>query len=253
MIFFFWSKGKATQQFKEGIVLLDQKKYWHAIQKFDETIKSMPKCAEAHYHMGISYLKLGKVSEAKIHFELANSLKPKKYSESSIDRTIDQAIKDSEEKIKDSMKMNHKKSLERLDNQLKTGLIKQEKYDKMVKKLTEQHEIEIGIKPRVKLKQPTKTRNCFHCGKALTGETGKILSKNPSNAKEIVVRSFCGYDCASTTVNNFIGNSTCVWCGKVFDIGDSVKGSYGEPYCTKDCWSEAGRAMFWFEFREGNM
>lgn len=85
----------------------------------------------------------------------------------------------------------------------------------------------------------------------MIGETAKLVSL--SGPKEVIIRPYCSKKCAATTVKSFIDGRICIWCGKEADPISWELGGFGEPYCCKECWSAAGRAMFDFEFLEGNI
>lgn len=54
-------------------------------------------------------------------------------------------------------------------------------------------------------------------------------------------------------VKSFLDRKVCICCGKKADPQSWKLGGLGEPYCSEECYSAAGRAMFTFEFRQGNI
>ncbi len=94
-------------------------------------------------------------------------------------------------------------------------------------------------------------RKCEGCGKSMQGETPKLMSLTAPG--HVLVHFFCSKKCAETLVASFLDQSTCIWCGKPADKAKWKLGYYGEPYCSDNCFHDAGREMFRFEFREGNI
>lgn len=91
------------------------------------------------------------------------------------------------------------------------------------------------------------TRVCGGCGRRISGETPKLVSLR---SNEVLIKPFCSQNCATPIVKSFIDRSVCVWCGKKADSRSWKLGGFGEPYCCEDCYSAAGKAMFWFEFHQ---
>jgi len=94
-------------------------------------------------------------------------------------------------------------------------------------------------------------RFCAGCGRSIFGETPKLTSLSKSN--EVSIKTLCSQNCAKPFVQSFIDRKICVWCGRKASAQSWKLGGFGEPYCCDDCWSAAGRAMFWFEFQQGNI
>lgn len=97
----------------------------------------------------------------------------------------------------------------------------------------------------------TSARSCESCGKPLFGETAKLVSQSGPN--QVLVRAYCSLECADPLVKSFLDRKVCIWCGKKADPQSWKLGGLGEPYCSEECYSAAGRAMFTFEFRQGNI
>lgn len=59
-----------------GIMLYNERRFEAAKQKFSEAVSEGPKCAEAHYNLGLSLSYLGAKQEAREHFIEAANLAP---------------------------------------------------------------------------------------------------------------------------------------------------------------------------------
>ena len=94
-------------------------------------------------------------------------------------------------------------------------------------------------------------RKCEGRGKVMYGETPKLLSLVGPN--QVLVRPYCSRKCAEPLVNSYLERKLCIWCGKEASPQSWKLGGYGEPYCSENCYREAGREMFRFEFRQGNI
>jgi hypothetical protein len=95
------------------------------------------------------------------------------------------------------------------------------------------------------------TRKCEGCGKSMIGETAKLVSF--SGPKQVLVRPYCSQNCADPIVKSFVDQKVCIWCGKKANPKTWELGGLGEPYCCKECYDAAGKAMCLFEMRQGNI
>jgi tetratricopeptide (TPR) repeat protein len=68
--------ASVTQSNQVGIALYTQHRFEAAKTKFTEAVAQGPKCAEAHYNLGLSLSYLGEKEEARVHFLEAANLAP---------------------------------------------------------------------------------------------------------------------------------------------------------------------------------
>lgn len=105
-------------------------------------------------------------------------------------------------------------------------------------------------------KRDTQTKNinkdlriCHGCGKQ-TDKRAKLVTKRKT---DILVRSFCSEKCSNKTVEYFSKRNMCIWCEKTVEKESIFYGWWKEPYCSKKCYSEAGKAMATYEVSKGNL
>ena len=65
-----------TKNNQAGIALYNERRFEAAKAKFDEAVTAGPKCAEAHYNLGLALNYLGAKEEAREHFLEAANLAP---------------------------------------------------------------------------------------------------------------------------------------------------------------------------------
>jgi hypothetical protein len=91
-----------------------------------------------------------------------------------------------------------------------------------------------------------------------TCETCHAPIANPSAAPNIMsqaglnqvrVKAFCSPGCKDAFVAALVRSATCAWCDGPILTTTSRTGGLGEPYCSEDCFSAAGRAMFVYFMR----
>lgn len=96
------------------------------------------------------------------------------------------------------------------------------------------------------------TIRCDDCGKTLDGETPKLVTRLSDG--QIFVRHYCVIgNCPNERVKEFTDSGKCVWCDASISSDMWKLGGLGEPYCGERCYIEAGRAMYSYEFRRGNI
>lgn len=66
----------ASQANQAGSALYNQRRWEAAKAKFEEAVTEGPKCAEAHYNLGLALTNLGAKDEARNHFLEAADLAP---------------------------------------------------------------------------------------------------------------------------------------------------------------------------------
>jgi tetratricopeptide (TPR) repeat protein len=79
ILFFAPSLGQqtATDWLNEGQRLVDQGKYYEALQAYDNGIRLDPQWTDLYYHKGTAYSKLGEVDKAVEAFDMVNQINPK--------------------------------------------------------------------------------------------------------------------------------------------------------------------------------
>lgn len=69
-------EAEIDEAYRRGLACLEEGRYKDARDAFDEVLLEVPGHAEAHYHMGQALVKLGRVQEAKKHWEEVRQIQP---------------------------------------------------------------------------------------------------------------------------------------------------------------------------------
>jgi Flp pilus assembly protein TadD len=68
--------SSVAQNNQAGITLYNERRFEAAKEKFSQAVADGPKCAEAHYNLGLSLSYLGAKEDAREHFLVAADLAP---------------------------------------------------------------------------------------------------------------------------------------------------------------------------------
>lgn len=67
---------KAEHDYELGLTLKSEQRYREAVQEFKKAVEINPEFADAYYHLGLSYLKVGEPAEAIRYLLRLNQLEP---------------------------------------------------------------------------------------------------------------------------------------------------------------------------------